>query len=147
MSVTTSAGTTSASAFAHAQAVIPGGVNSPVRAFGNVGGTPRFLASAQGPYVTDVDGNEYVDLVGSWGPALLGHAHPEVVAGVLRSLGLQAEQMLEGAQTPAAKQRLREQTDEAIQLGVFGAPTFIVGGELFWGNDRLEDAIAWSRRS
>jgi len=74
-------------------------------------------------------------------------AHPEVVAGVLRSLGLQAEQMLEGAQTPAAKQRLREQTDEAIQLGVFGAPTFIVGGELFWGNDRLEDAIAWSRRS
>ena len=74
-------------------------------------------------------------------------ARPEVVAGVVRSLGLQPDQVLEAAQTPAAKQRLREQTDEAIRLGVFGAPTFIVGGELFWGNDRLEDAIAWSRRS
>ncbi|GAA1606514.1 glutamate-1-semialdehyde 2,1-aminomutase [Leucobacter chromiireducens subsp. chromiireducens] len=62
--------------------VIPGGVNSPVRAFGSVGGTPRFLVSGSGPYVTDADGNEYVDLVASWGPALLGHAHPEVVAAV-----------------------------------------------------------------
>lgn len=73
---------TSAEVFAHASAVIPGGVNSPVRAFGAVGGTPRFLASARGPYVTDVDGHEYVDLVGSWGPALLGHAHPAVVEAV-----------------------------------------------------------------
>ncbi|MEZ0446245.1 glutamate-1-semialdehyde 2,1-aminomutase [Cellulomonas sp. ICMP 17802] len=87
MSVTTSASTASASAFAHAQAVIPGGVNSPVRAYGNVGGTPRFLASARGAYVTDVDGTEYVDLVGSWGPALLGHAHPEVVAAVREAAG------------------------------------------------------------
>ncbi|MEJ6489779.1 glutamate-1-semialdehyde 2,1-aminomutase [Leucobacter sp. USCH14] len=62
--------------------VIPGGVNSPVRAFGSVGGTPRFLVSGSGPYVTDVDGNEYVDLVASWGPALLGHAHPAVVDAV-----------------------------------------------------------------
>ncbi|GAA4622303.1 glutamate-1-semialdehyde 2,1-aminomutase [Cellulomonas oligotrophica] len=73
---------TSAAAFAHAEEVIPGGVNSPVRAFGAVGGTPRFIASAQGPFVRDVDGREYVDLVGSWGPALLGHAHPAVVAAV-----------------------------------------------------------------
>ena len=80
-------GTTSADAFARAQAVIPGGVNSPVRAFGSVGGTPPFLASARGAYVTDVDGNEYVDLVGSWGPALLGHAHPEVVAAVQEAAG------------------------------------------------------------
>lgn len=87
MSVTTSHATTSATAFARAQAVIPGGVNSPVRAFGNVGGTPRFLASARGAYVTDVDGNEYVDLVGSWGPALLGHAHPEVVDAVREAAG------------------------------------------------------------
>ncbi|WP_315097328.1 glutamate-1-semialdehyde 2,1-aminomutase [uncultured Cellulomonas sp.] len=86
MSVTTNA-TTSEIAFARAQAVIPGGVNSPVRAYGNVGGTPRFLASAQGAYVTDVDGNEYVDLVGSWGPALLGHAHPEVVEAVREAAG------------------------------------------------------------
>ncbi|WP_277213518.1 glutamate-1-semialdehyde 2,1-aminomutase [Isoptericola croceus] len=69
-------------AFVRAQGAIPGGVNSPVRAYGSVGGDPRFLASARGAYVTDVAGREYVDLVGSWGPALLGHAHPEVVAAV-----------------------------------------------------------------
>lgn len=69
-------------AYARARAAFPGGVNSPVRAFGSVGGTPRFLVSAQGAYVTDVDGRDYVDLVASWGPALLGHAHPEVVAAV-----------------------------------------------------------------
>jgi glutamate-1-semialdehyde 2,1-aminomutase len=68
--------------FAHAREVIPGGVNSPVRAYGSVGGAPRFLASASGPYVTDAAGRRYVDLVASWGPALLGHAHPEVVAAV-----------------------------------------------------------------
>lgn len=69
-------------AFLRAQAAIPGGVNSPVRAYGSVGGDPRFVASARGAYVTDVAGREYVDLVCSWGPALLGHAHPEVVAAV-----------------------------------------------------------------
>ncbi len=69
-------------AFVRAQQAIPGGVNSPVRAYGSVGGDPRFLARAQGPYVYDVAGTEYVDLVGSWGPALLGHAHPAVVAAV-----------------------------------------------------------------
>lgn len=68
--------------FQRAQAVVPGGVNSPVRAYGSVGGTPRFLTSARGAYVTDEDGREYVDLVGSWGPALLGHAHPAVVDAV-----------------------------------------------------------------
>ncbi|WP_411910646.1 glutamate-1-semialdehyde 2,1-aminomutase [Actinotalea sp. M2MS4P-6] len=61
---------------------MPGGVSSPVRAYGSVGGDPRFLASAHGPYVVDVAGREYVDLVASWGPAILGHAHPEVVAAV-----------------------------------------------------------------
>ncbi len=65
--------------FARAEAVIPGGVNSPVRAFQAVGGTPRFMASGAGPYLTDVDGREYVDLVCSWGPMILGHAHPAVV--------------------------------------------------------------------
>jgi glutamate-1-semialdehyde 2,1-aminomutase len=68
--------------FDRARSVVPGGVNSPVRAFGSVGGTPPFIASAQGPYLTDVDGNQYVDLVCSWGPAILGHAHPQVVAAV-----------------------------------------------------------------
>lgn len=68
--------------FARARAVTPGGVNSPVRAFAAVGGTPRFMASASGAWLRDVDGNEYVDLVCSWGPMLLGHAHPEVLAAV-----------------------------------------------------------------
>jgi len=65
--------------FARARAVIPGGVNSPVRAFQAVGGTPRFMVSGTGPYLTDSDGREYVDLVCSWGPIILGHAHPAVV--------------------------------------------------------------------
>jgi glutamate-1-semialdehyde 2,1-aminomutase len=72
----------SADLFARARKVIPGGVNSPVRAFNAVGGTPRFMRSASGAWLTDVDGNEYVDLVCSWGPMLLGHAHPEVQAAV-----------------------------------------------------------------
>ena len=86
--------TTNAEAFERALAVTPGGVNSPVRAFRSVGGTPVFLASGRGPYVTDVEGTEYVDLVGQWGPALLGHAHPSVIAAahaaVDRGLGFGA---------------------------------------------------------
>lgn len=68
--------------FARARAVVPGGVNSPVRAFRSVGGTPRFIVSATGPYLTDADGREYVDLIGSWGPMILGHARPEVLRAV-----------------------------------------------------------------
>jgi glutamate-1-semialdehyde 2,1-aminomutase len=68
--------------FARALAVTPGGVNSPVRAFGAVGGTPRFMVRGDGPYLYDADGRRYVDLVCSWGPTILGHAHPEVLAAV-----------------------------------------------------------------
>ncbi|MFP5335355.1 MAG: glutamate-1-semialdehyde 2,1-aminomutase [Actinomycetes bacterium] len=68
--------------FDRALAVIPGGVNSPVRAFRAVGGTPRFVRRAAGPYLYDVDGREYVDLVCSWGPMILGHAHPDVLTAV-----------------------------------------------------------------
>ncbi|MFZ5869662.1 MAG: glutamate-1-semialdehyde 2,1-aminomutase [Actinomycetota bacterium] len=68
--------------FDRALAVIPGGVNSPVRAFRAVGGTPRFVARAAGPYLYDADGREYVDLLCSWGPMILGHAHPDVLAAV-----------------------------------------------------------------
>lgn len=68
--------------FDRAQESIPGGVNSPVRAFGAVGGTPRFIESAQGCRLTDVDGNRYIDYVGSWGPMILGHARTEVVTAV-----------------------------------------------------------------
>jgi glutamate-1-semialdehyde 2,1-aminomutase len=68
--------------FERAQKTIPGGVNSPVRAFKGVGGTPRFIARAQGAYVYDADGKAYVDYVGSWGPMILGHQHPDVVAAI-----------------------------------------------------------------
>ncbi|HEX7156770.1 MAG TPA: glutamate-1-semialdehyde 2,1-aminomutase [Burkholderiaceae bacterium] len=68
--------------FERAQRCIPGGVNSPVRAFGSVGGTPPFIARAQGPYVWDAEGTRYIDLVGSWGPMILGHAHPAVLEAV-----------------------------------------------------------------
>ncbi|HVA60635.1 MAG TPA: glutamate-1-semialdehyde 2,1-aminomutase [Mycobacteriales bacterium] len=73
--------------FDRALSVTPGGVNSPVRAFGAVGGIPVVMASGSGPYLTDVDGRSYVDLVCSWGPLLLGHAHPEVVAAVRAAVG------------------------------------------------------------
>lgn len=72
--------------FARAQAAIPGGVNSPVRAFRAVGGEPLFIASANGAYIRDVDGNDYVDYVGSWGPMILGHAHPRVVAAITEAV-------------------------------------------------------------
>ena len=68
--------------FNRAKQIIPGGVNSPVRAFKSVGGIPPFIASAQGPFLTDVDGHTYIDYVGSWGPMIVGHAHPQVVAAV-----------------------------------------------------------------
>ncbi len=72
----------SAALLARAGAVIPGGVNSPVRAFRAVGGTPRFMASGSGPWLTDADGTRYVDLICSWGPMILGHAHPAVLEAV-----------------------------------------------------------------
>ncbi|HEY8607298.1 MAG TPA: glutamate-1-semialdehyde 2,1-aminomutase [Noviherbaspirillum sp.] len=68
--------------FTRAQASTPGGVNSPVRAFRSVGGTPRFITRAEGPYFWDADGKRYVDYIGSWGPAIVGHAHPDVVRAV-----------------------------------------------------------------
>jgi glutamate-1-semialdehyde 2,1-aminomutase len=77
--------TASETAFAQAQNVIPGGVNSPVRAFKSVGGTPIFVQSAQGARMTDIDNNTYIDYVGSWGPMILGHAHPQVIEAVQKA--------------------------------------------------------------
>ncbi|VVE88205.1 glutamate-1-semialdehyde 2,1-aminomutase [Pandoraea bronchicola] len=74
--------TTNAALFERAQQTIPGGVNSPVRAFRSVGGTPRFIARAQGPYMWDAEGTRYIDYIGSWGPMIVGHLHPDVVAAV-----------------------------------------------------------------
>ena len=73
---------TNASLFERGQAVIPGGVNSPVRAFGSVGGTPYFVERADGPFVYDVEGRRYIDYVQSYGPSILGHAHPDVIAAI-----------------------------------------------------------------
>ena len=72
--------------FARAREVMPGGVSSPVRAFGSVGGTPRFIERADGPYLWDADGNRLIDLYGSWGPMLLGHRHPHVIAALTAAL-------------------------------------------------------------
>jgi glutamate-1-semialdehyde 2,1-aminomutase len=97
-SVTSGAVRISARLFDEACAVIPGGVNSPVRAFTAVGGTPRFITEASGCWLTDADGNRYVDLVCSWGPMILGHAHPAVVEAVTKAA---AAGLSFGAPTPA----------------------------------------------
>ena len=79
---------TSKALFEAAQKRIPGGVNSPVRAFGSVGGEPVFVQSAKGAYLTGADGTRYVDYVGSWGPMIVGHAHPDVVKAVQQAAAL-----------------------------------------------------------
>ena len=98
----------SAKLFDDACAVIPGGVNSPVRAFKAVGGTPRFITAADGYWLTDADDNRYVDLVCSWGPMILGHAHPSVVEAVTKAA---ANGLSFGAPTPAESELAREIID------------------------------------
>lgn len=83
---TSGAGPKSSAAFARARQLMPGGVNSPARAFGAVGGTPLFIDHAEGPYLFDIDGNRLIDYIGSWGPMILGHAHPEVREAILRAV-------------------------------------------------------------
>ncbi|HEY4089685.1 MAG TPA: aminotransferase class III-fold pyridoxal phosphate-dependent enzyme, partial [Bryobacteraceae bacterium] len=91
--------------FERAQKAIPGGVNSPVRAWRGVGGSPAFMARGQGSHVFDADGNEYIDYVGSWGPLLLGHRHPAILAAIEEALtrgtsfGAPTEQEIELAET------------------------------------------------
>jgi len=115
--------------FDRAKAVTPGGVNSPVRAFNAVGGTPRFMRSGSGAWLTDVDGNDYVDLVCSWGPMLLGHAHPEVQEAVLAavargtSYGTPTEPEVElveeiVARTPVERVRLVSSGTEATMSAI-----------------------------
>src|SRR6476619_7376647 len=70
--------------FERARQLMPGGVNSPARAFGGVGGEPIVVDRGEGPYIWDIDGNRYIDYVGSWGPAILGHAHPVVIQRIQR---------------------------------------------------------------
>lgn len=119
----------SATRFDRARALIPGGVNSPVRGFQAVGGTPRFMVRGQGPYLFDADGRRYVDLVCSWGPLLHGHAHPEVVAAVQAaaadgtSFGAPTEAEVElaaelVARTPAERVRMVSSGTEATMSAV-----------------------------
>ncbi|MGE2733711.1 glutamate-1-semialdehyde 2,1-aminomutase [Mycolicibacterium vaccae] len=103
----------SAKLFADASALIPGGVNSPVRAFSSVGGTPRFITSAKGCELTDADGNRYVDLVCSWGPMILGHAHPAVVEAVQR---VAAHGLSFGAPTPSESELAAEIIDRVAPV-------------------------------
>ncbi|MFC3148917.1 glutamate-1-semialdehyde 2,1-aminomutase [Piscinibacterium candidicorallinum] len=95
--------------FARAQNVIPGGVNSPVRAFRAVGGTPRFVARAQGPYFWDADDKRHTDYIGSWGPMILGHGHPQVVEAVTKAA-------LEGFSFGAPTEREIELAEEILKL-------------------------------
>lgn len=95
--------------FERAQRVIPGGVNSPVRAFRAVGGTPRFIQRAQGAYLWDADGQRYVDYIGSWGPMILGHGHPEVLDAVREAVG-------DGLSFGAPTEREIELAEEILKL-------------------------------
>ncbi len=104
---------TSARLFAEASAVIPGGVNSPVRAFNSVGGMPRFITKASGCWLTDADDNRYVDLVCSWGPMIHGHAHPAVVEAVQRAA---ADGLSFGAPTPSESELAREIVDRVAAV-------------------------------
>ena len=127
----TMASSTSASQqwFDRARAVSPGGVNSPVRAFRAVGGTPRFMVEGEGAWLTDADGTRYLDLVGSWGPMLLGHAHPDVIAAVQEvaargtSFGTPSRPEVELAEeivarTPAQMVRLTSSGTEATMSAI-----------------------------
>jgi len=140
---------TSAALFTQAQAVMPGGVSSPVRAFGSVGGHPRFVRSAQGSRITDVDGREYVDLVCGWGPMIAGHAHPDVVAAVREAVGNSATfgapselelrlaqavvERMSGAESPAPIEKVRftcsgteaVMTAARLARGVTGRPLIV----------------------
>ena len=100
---------TNASLFERAQKVIPGGVNSPVRAFRAVGGTPRFIASAQGAYMVDAEGQRYIDYIGSWGPMILGHGHPAVLEAVQKAAA-------EGFSFGAPTEREIELAEEILSL-------------------------------
>ena len=135
--MTASQPTTNAAAFAAAQAVIPGGVDSPVRAFGSVGGTPRFMAGARGPYLTDVEGNEYVDLVCSWGKRTL--------SAVSEHYGV----TLENAHTSAADALAAVQVADALaaryeQLRV--APTDLHERQVRWKAEQAESFEQYLRR-
>src|SRR5262245_31495920 len=99
--------TNSEAAFKRSCQLIPGGVNSPARAFGAVGGKPLFMARGEGPYLFDIDNNRYIDYIGSWGPLILGHAHPAVIDAA-------AQAMRDGASFGAPTERESEMAQFVI---------------------------------
>ncbi len=103
-------GMKSGEAFTRACKLMPGGVNSPARAFGAVGGTPLFMDRAEGPYLYDIDGRRYLDYIGSWGPMILGHAHPEVIEAITRA----AQRGTSFGAPTEAESELAEQIIEAV---------------------------------
>jgi glutamate-1-semialdehyde 2,1-aminomutase len=134
--------------FERAQKSIPGGVNSPVRAFRSVGGTPRFIARADGPYFWDADGKRYIDYIGSWGPMILGHRHPRVVAAIEAALATGTSY---GAPTEA-ESRLRE-SHRVLGLSGRGWDSVLrvartladLEGVRFIGMAQLSEAIGYRR--
>ena len=124
--------------FEAAKRHIPGGVNSPVRAFGSVGRTPRFIASAHGSRIMDVDGNEMIDYVCSWGPGILGHAHPRVIEKVREAC---RDGLTYGAPT-------EKEVQMAVNTFGQGRTVYISGLPYSFENSRiLHRAILWSTGS
>jgi glutamate-1-semialdehyde 2,1-aminomutase len=128
------------SLFERAQQVIPGGVNSPVRAFRAVGGTPRFIARAQGPYMWDADGQRYIDYIGSWGPMILGHGNPEVVEAVQKAL-------LEGFSFGAPTEREIELAEEILKLAPSAEQVRLVSSGTEAGMSAIRLARGFTGRS
>jgi glutamate-1-semialdehyde 2,1-aminomutase len=124
----------SAEAFQRAQRLIPGGVNSPARAFGAVGGQPVFIARGDGPYLVDLDDNRYLDFIGSWGPLILGHAHPRVVAAA-------TEAVRQGASFGAPTQR----ESELAELIVEAVPSIEMVRMVSSGTEAAMSAIRLAR--
>jgi hypothetical protein len=131
---------TNAQLFERAQRVIPGGVNSPVRAFRAVGGTPRFIARAQGPYIFDAEGTRYIDYLGSWGPMILGHRPPSVMDAVQQAVGRGTSFGTPGAgevelaelivdRTPVQQVRLGSRSNRALLKASFATNHIIRGDQ------------------
>jgi len=131
---------TNAALFERAQRSIPGGVNSPVRAFRAVGGTPRFIARAQGAYIWDAEGQRYIDYIGSWGPMILGHGHPEVVEAVQKAV-------MDGFSFGAPTEREIELAEEILKLVPSAQQVRLVSSGTEAGMSAIRLARGFTRRA
>ncbi len=131
---------TNVSLFERAQRVIPGGVNSPVRAFRAVGGTPRFITRAKGAYIWDAEGSRYIDYIGSWGPMILGHGHPEVLEAVQKAA-------LDGFSFGAPTEREIELAEEILKLAPSAEQVRLVSSGTEAGMSAIRLARGYTGRS